>query len=164
MVSAPPMIRSATQHVPAMPPAGLSGPGLHSPLQPLAVEQREDRIRTALGVRDGGSLPPVKPATLSTYYEYLRARLSIPFEAEYCAAHDRTVREVTVVGLLSPRKPGADVGRGLRCLARTRDSIVSLPLVDLEVAQDDADFQLIEDYWYWAWNWGIGRSGVPPRR
>jgi hypothetical protein len=30
---------------------------------------------------------------------------------------------------------------------------VNLPLTELKVPEDTADFQLIEDYWFWFWNW-----------
>ena len=116
---------------------------------------RADRLRQVFGLRGGARLPQVNPATLRTYHEYLRPRLTIPFAADHCPPSDRRVRTVLVVGLRSLKKPGADLSRGLYCVARDRDMAVELPLVDLEVPDDDPNFQLLEDYWYWVWNWGI---------
>ena len=30
---------------------------------------------------------------------------------------------------------------------------VNLPLIELRVAHDSPDFDLIEEFWYWFWNW-----------
>ena len=77
-----------------------------------------------VGVRDG-RLPRVSRATLLAYYKYLRARLSMPFQAEHCSVHSRIVEQVTVIELVSPAGMGVDVRRGLMCLARG-----SLPVQD----------------------------------
>jgi hypothetical protein len=122
-----------------------------------AVRRREDQIRAVFGLLNDRGLPQVKQATLLRYYEHLRSRLSMPFNAEYCAENARTVREVTVVGLFSPTKPNHDHARGLLCLARSPNSTAELPLVDLEVEEDHPNFQLLEDYWYWVWNLRIDR-------
>ncbi len=140
-------------------PVPLPGSKVEHHYRPFTGATREDRIASVFGLSSGRTLPSVHPKSLSAYYEYLRVRLSIPFQAEYCALDDRTVRKVAVVGLFSPMRPGIDLGRGLVCLARTSGSVLTLPLVDLEVPDDDPNFQLLEDYWYWAWNWGPARAG-----
>jgi hypothetical protein len=122
-----------------------------------AARHREDRIRAVFGLTSGRSLPHVKQATLLRYYEHLGSRLSIPFDAAYCAEDGRTVREVTVVGLFSPTAPKSDHARGLLCLARSPNRTAEVPLVDLELEEDHPNFQLLEDYWYWVWNLRIDR-------
>lgn len=119
---------------------------------------REDRILSVFGLRNGGRVPPVSRTTLLAYCKFLRDRLSMPFEAEHYSVHSRTAHRVTVVDLLSPTQPDAETSRGLVCLARCGDRVLRLPLVDLEVSENDPKFHLIEDYWFWAWNWGIARS------
>ncbi len=39
--------------------------------------------------------------------------------------------------------------------ASTRKAGVELylPLHELELAQHDPNFELVEDYWYWFWKW-----------
>lgn len=125
---------------------------------PVFGGNREDRIRSVFGLRSGVGLPPVSRATLLAYCKYLRARLSMPFEAEYCPVHSRSAHRVTVVDLVPPTQADAEASRGLVCLARCGDRVLRLPLVDLEVREENPNSHLIEDYWYWAWNWGIERT------
>jgi hypothetical protein len=140
--------------VSALPRRGSVGPRKN--FQSLGSgESQDDRVRSVFGVRDGGSLPRVSRATLLAYYKYLRARLSMPFRAEHCSVHSRIAEQVTVIDLVSPAGVGVDIRRGLMCVARGRDGVRRLPLVELEVREDEPSFHLLEDYWYWAWNWGI---------
>lgn len=121
---------------------------------------REGRIRAALGLGQGSPLPRVSSDALRAYYQYLSARLSFPFKAQYCSDAERIWRAVTVVGLLKPRKSCDWSCPGLLCLARAGDDVVELPLVDLELPPSDPNFPWIDDYWYWFWNWQ-GRSSEP---
>ena len=129
-------------------------PGLRVFSTLASTEDRADRVRAVFGLASGGNLPRVHPVTLRTYYEFLRARLTMPFVADYCPANEPVICGLTVVGLLTPKTSAGDVSRGLFCLARDPECVARLPLVDLEVPEDDPNFQLVEDYWYWAWNWG----------
>jgi hypothetical protein len=128
--------------------------GLPNPYPSTGSDDRTDRIRAVFGLRGGARLPEVNPATLRAYLEHLRPRLTTPFEADYCPQTQAHIRTVLVVGLRSLRKSGGDVSKGLYCVARDRDRAVEVPLADLEVPQDDPNFQLLEDYWFWVWNWG----------
>jgi hypothetical protein len=123
-----------------------------------AVDDRAERIRAVFGLRGGDELPKVSASTLWTYYEHLRSRLTIPFEADHCPQNEWPVRTVLVVGVRSPKRPGSDTSRGLYSMVRDRDVAVEVPLVDLEVLEDGPNFQLLEDYWYWVWNWGSGSA------
>ena len=119
------------------------------------LEQPEDRIRAVLGVSDG-PLPEVGKETLQRYYEYLTTHLSIPFHARYpepIGLHEEIVRTVTVVGVLDPTKNLGCESLGIVCKARQGRRTVELSLADLETAEDDPNYQLVEDYWYWFWNW-----------
>jgi hypothetical protein len=156
MAAALRVIRQESDDVSASPRSGSFGPRKN--FQSLASgESREDRVRAVFGVRNGGSLPRVSRATLLAYYKYLRARLSMPFQAEHCSVYSRIGEQVTVIDLVSPAGSAVDTRRGLMCVARGRDGVRRLPLVDLEVREDEPSFHLLEDYWYWAWNWGIER-------
>ena len=55
--------------------------------------------------------------------------------------------------LLDPAKCVCDEFDGIFCKTRKGRFEVNLPLIELEVPEDDPNFQLIEDYWYWFWNW-----------
>lgn len=114
---------------------------------------REDRIRAAFRLNRDQALPPVNRATLRAYHQYLASQLSFPFRARYYSDAKGMVREATVVGLFTPRKSEEDVSTGLLCLARDGKDTLELPLVELELAETDSNFQLVDDYWYWFWNW-----------
>ena len=40
---------------------------------------------------------------------------------------------------------------GFYCKTRNGDFEVNLPMVELEIPQDNLDLQLIEDYSFWNW-------------
>ena len=116
---------------------------------------QRDRILEALGPL-GKRLPSVDEETLSRYYKYLTARLSLPFPAHYpkpTTSHEEEEHRCTVVGLLDPAKDICDEFDGIFCKTRKGKYEVNLPLIELEVADDSPNFQFIEDYWYWFWNW-----------
>jgi hypothetical protein len=112
----------------------------------------EDRIRAILGPRGCSSLPGVSAAALLKFYRYLTPRLTLPFEARYCAQTEPVVYPVTVTGLVDPTSRPADPSAGLSCLTHLRNRSAVLPLIDVEVADDSPNFRLLEDYWYWLWN------------
>jgi hypothetical protein len=121
----------------------------------VAEHEQKQRIRTALGVTRG-RLPRVDDETLSQYYAYLSANLSLPFAACYpepTTSRDKGQVRCIVVEVLDPARHMGDELDGLFCKTRKDRFEVNLPLIELEVAQDSPNFQLIEDYWYWFWNW-----------
>jgi hypothetical protein len=119
----------------------------------LEAEQRR-RVFAALGLRDD-RLPPVSEELLARYHKYLSENLSFPFRARYpepTTAAEEAEFECTVLELLDPSKHIGDDFDGIFCKTRKGKYEVNLPLVELEVSQDDPNFQMIEDYWYWFWN------------
>jgi hypothetical protein len=124
----------------------------------VELYKQEQRIRAALGINKEDPLPNVGMKWLSNYFGYLVSRLSFPFEAQLTEElgyyRQPAYSQVEVISLLQP-----DDSRrhqeyyGLICTVRKVGQEVEAPLVDLEVAKDDPNFQFIEDYWYWIWNW-----------
>lgn len=118
-------------------------------------DQQKQRILAAVGI-DGNDLPLVDEDTLFRYYEYLSDRLMLPFNAHYpesLNSLDEAQYECTAEELLDPSKYIGDPFDGIFCKTRKAGFEVNLPLLELDIAQDDPNFQLIEDYWYWFWNW-----------
>ena len=133
------------------------------PYEQLPMPAAEDRIRAILGLRKGASLPKVNAATMFKYYRYLSSRLTLPCEARYSSDVDDTVYPVTVIRLVDPQAVPSDHRAGLCCIAYHRNKTDSLPLVDIEVAYDSPNFQILEDYWFWLWNWRKSRSYRPSK-
>lgn len=116
----------------------------------MVQDSREKRIRAALGV-PRGALPQVEGRWLRVYYEHLTGKLAMPFSALYTGEGGARPAVVTVTALLDPdRTADAD---GLFCVVDENGGGQDLPLVDIEVDVDHANFQLLDDYWYWFWNW-----------
>jgi hypothetical protein len=118
---------------------------------------RAKRIRSALGLAHD-RLPLVDEEKLARYHRYLSENLSFPFTAHYPepttpAEHDRY--RCVVLELLDPSEHVGDVIDGIFAKTWKSGFEVNLPLVELQVSQDDSDFQLIEDYSYWLWNWRL---------
>jgi hypothetical protein len=123
-------------------------------------DNREGRIRSALGLARG-PLPHVERQWLHVYHEFLAARLSLPFAAQYTgdlARLRQTIPQVTVIALIDPGECGESEGDGLVCFAQDDKEQLRLALVDIEVDVDHANFQLLDDYWYWFWNWRFDAS------
>jgi hypothetical protein len=119
----------------------------------LPAKCQKDRIQAALGPLGHRPLT-VDDETIFRYYQYLAANLSFPFTAYY-PVPKRSEEEVeyrcTVVELLDPRKHVWDQFDGIFCKARKGTFEVNLPLIELDVPDDDPNFQFIEDYWFWNW-------------
>ncbi len=118
-------------------------------------DHQKQRILAALGI-DGGRLPLVDEKTLFRYFEYLSGHLSLPFTAHYpepTTPLEKAQHECTVLEILDPSKHVGDECDGIFCKTSKAGFEVNLPLVELEVSQNNPDFQMIEDYWYWFWNW-----------
>jgi hypothetical protein len=122
--------------------------------KPLDPNNQEDRIRTALGVTTDDAVPVVEKATLLTYCEYLKARLTFPFPATF-SDHDgkrRIARTIPVVGM-SDKSP-VEHEYGLVCKVKGDQEEWDVPLMLLEVSKDDPNHQLFEDYRRWFTDWG----------
>jgi hypothetical protein len=124
-------------------------------VQPAIHLNQEGRILAALG-KHRGALPHVSAVWLTRYYDYLARALVFPFEAR-CPEASGPLRPwtsvVSVVELVPPSALAQADDAGLLCRALRGDAAVEVPLVDLEVATEHPNAQLIEDYWYWFWNW-----------
>lgn len=126
-------------------------------------DEREERIRHALGARCGATLPPVDEDSLLDYYHHLAGNLSFPFGAQFYRDEETTGgkdHKVTVLTLLSPAKGCTKISAGLICIARKGTFVIEVPLAELAVLEGGANHRLAEDYWYWFWNWqpAVGRS------
>jgi hypothetical protein len=114
-----------------------------------------ERILAALGPAADG-LPKVDQNTLAQYHAYLSAKMSLPLTAYYpqpTTAREKVEFCCRVVELLDPTRHLGDEFDGIFCKIRKGDFEVNLPLVELNVPDEDPDFQLIEDYSFWFWNW-----------
>jgi hypothetical protein len=122
----------------------------------LEVHDQEHRIRAILGL-EKVPLPKVKIEWLQKYYKYLAANLTLPFDAQYTEELDLNRKpaysQVQVIAILDPGENTAREDSGLICLVRKAEQEMEVPLVDLEVEDEHANYQLLEDYWYWIWNW-----------
>jgi hypothetical protein len=121
----------------------------------IAANCQKERIRAALGLRSD-RLPRLNEETLSRYYDYLSANLSLPFAAYYPEPkNSQEVREFhcEVLELIDPAEYLGDALDGIFCKVRKGTYEENSPLIDLHLPLDDPNFQLIEDYWYWFWNW-----------
>ena len=129
-------------------------------MEPEQPDDRESRVRAALGVA-AGPLPRVERRWLRSYHNYLSTRLSLPFAAHYTgdlARVRQSVPLVTVVALVDPSEESEYESDGLVCLAHDEKEHLRLSLVDIEVDADHPNFQLLDDYWYWFWNWRFDPS------
>ena len=116
---------------------------------------QRDRIIEALGPMRQ-HLPIVDEETLSRYFRYLTVTLSFPFTAHYPAPKNSLEEQqdrCLVLALLDPINDICDEFDGIFCKTRKENFEVNLPLIELEIPQDNPNFELIEDYWFWFWNW-----------
>ena len=113
---------------------------------------QDDRIRSVFGLTDGTPLPLVREETLATYYDYLMARLAMPFDALYCQNGGKTrnlIHYVKVLDLLNPRQSRNHVHHGLFGKAQHHRELLELPLTEFGVMEDNPNCELIDDYAYW---------------
>jgi hypothetical protein len=132
--------------------------GQHSAGRPyhFLAPSQDDRIRRAFGLSDEAPLPLVGEETLAAYYDYLVATLAMPFEAIYCPTSGdlrQLIHYVRVTELADPRQVRKQSPHGLVCKARNTKAVLSLPLAELGVREDDPNCQLLDDYAYWFVNW-----------
>jgi hypothetical protein len=129
--------------------------GLKVVAESCRKSDRKHRIIEALGLL-GEPLPSVDEETHSRYYEYLSANFFLPFAAYYPRPKTSQEEEefrCTVLELLDPAKHMGDEFDGIFCKTRKGKYEINLPLIELDVPDDNPNFQFIEDYWYWFWNW-----------
>ena len=115
----------------------------------MPPREEEKRIRAVFDLPEGARLPRVTLATLAQYHAYLTRRLSVPFQGlyadtEYPVRH--TVRYVTVLGLLPL---AGRASQGIHCEVAGAASESRLSLVDIGLADDHPNCQLVDDFTYW---------------
>jgi hypothetical protein len=124
--------------------------------QHFAVHEQESRLRFIFEL-ERGPLPKINAQWLRKYHAHLSSKLLFPFHARYTedssGAAEPIVYPVEVFGLVSPEEIQDIEETGLLCRVLKDISEDEVPLVDLELAEDHPNFQLLEDYWYWIWNW-----------
>jgi hypothetical protein len=122
----------------------------------LELHEQEQRIRKVLGL-EKGHLPKVDIDGLRKYHCFLATNLKMPFDAQYTDEADANRQieyfQVKVLSVIAPDEKLDEEYHGLICRVGVEDREMDVPLVDLEVGEENANFQLIEDYWYWIWNW-----------
>jgi hypothetical protein len=118
---------------------------------PLSPEEPLDRIRMVFGLTADDPLPGGDESAYCAYVEYLRGRLSFPFEAGTWASKEAESDEtldVTVVGFADP---AVDPKTGILCEVRAGSETLQIPLQELSLDDDDPNQQAIEDYRSWHW-------------
>jgi hypothetical protein len=119
--------------------------------RPLSADDSEDRIRMMFGLTSDDPLPVADSQTQQRYLEFLKARLSFPFKADYwpaSAGDPKASGEVTVHGFA--QEP-IDADDGIVCEARKGKRAFPVPLSMIHVGEDGPNFQHVEDYTYWLW-------------
>jgi hypothetical protein len=115
---------------------------------------QKDRIIEALD--SGSQIPRVDDEWPSRYYKYLSEHLCFPFLAHYpkpTTSQEEAEFRCTVLQLLDPAKHLGDGFDGIFCKTHKGKYEINLPLIELEIPDDNPNFDFIEDYWYWLWNW-----------
>jgi hypothetical protein len=115
-----------------------------------------ERIRMVFALPDGAPLPPVEDSTLTAYFDYLSANLTLPFEAIYCPTSGdvrQLIHYVQIFELADPRQLRKHNLYGLLCKAQNAKETLDLPLAELGVREENPNCQLIDDYAYWFHNW-----------
>ena len=118
--------------------------------EPLSPDEPLDRVRAIFGLTSDDPLPEVNPQNQRIYREYLAARLSFPFECQCWHRGDSpkgTWHSLTVTGLREEHP--IDETDGVMCQAREGDRAWELPLGELEVAEDNPNYEFVDDYAYW---------------
>jgi hypothetical protein len=134
--------------VPIEQPAGIK--------TPLSEKDRDDRVRTALGLTHDDPIPEVSFEALRSYRRYLAARLRFPLFTTYweeAGPYSRKRMTVTITGLLDPEGEDLGEGSGLLCRGLDRTEQVELPLDEIELGTKDPNRRLLADYAYWFHNW-----------
>jgi hypothetical protein len=128
---------------------------LHAVAETAPQETQADRIAAALGLV-GEPLPEVDDEVLFRYYEYLAEHLAFPFAAHYPEPSNQREQaqfRCQVWELLDPSEQLGDIFDGVFCQTRKGEYELNLPLIDLHVAEDSPNFQLLEDFRHWLAHW-----------
>lgn len=101
----------------------------------------------------GAALPEPGEDAFLTYYEYLLAHLSFPFEGEYAEDTGHLQDDhfpVTVLRLLEPDEESwCDEAFGLMCEAQHKRQRVNLPLAEVQTTGRNPNRQVLKDYAFW---------------
>ena len=120
----------------------------------LTERDHTEQIRTALA--NPWRLPKVDEATLARYYLYLCKKLAFPFAAWYPnPAEGRQAHKACcwVAELIDPANGVGDTFDGIFCKVHHGQQALVLPLIELELPPESANYHLVESYWYWFWHW-----------
>ena len=91
---------------------------------------QDDRIRKIFGLSEESPLPLVRQETLTVYFDYLMAHLSLPFEALYCqngGEMRQLIYYVHVMELVDPQRSRNHSLHGLLCKAKNHETCWSCP-------------------------------------
>lgn len=120
--------------------------------RPLSMEEPQDRIRMAFGLTSDDALPQPDEQTHRQLFEYLKARLTFPFNADCAEASllgPETTEAVRIIGFADPPVDPSD---GIVCVARQGKHESQVPLTKIRVPLDDPNFQHVADYLCWLWD------------
>ncbi len=119
-------------------------------VKPLSADEEDDRLRMVFGLTSDDPLPVVDEDTEQQYRDYLNAHLAFPFNATCCSEPTEDFsanKQLAVIGFAS--SPPTDLTRGVFCEARCEEKMEQVPLVNLELDEDDPNCQYVDDYRYW---------------
>ena len=101
---------------------------------------------------DGFNLPSVSYETLKLYRDYLKRKLTFPFEAVLDRETGSPKAAASQIKLVS-LDDDADEFYGLLCEGKEGRRNVVVPLAELIVGETEPNFVLIRDYLAWFWNY-----------
>ena len=119
--------------------------------RPLSMDDPDDRIRMVFGLTGDDGLPRADEEMQRHFFGYLKAHLSFPFNAEYWPASTLGPGNSGKVAVLGFADPPLDRKEGIVCEARRGKNEFQVPLVGLQVEEDNPNYQHVEDYTYWLW-------------
>ena len=118
--------------------------------RPLSTDDIHDRIRMMFGLTTDDPLPPVDEQNQEKFLDYLKANLTFPFKAEYSPeSSDSRSGKVTILGFADPP---IDPDDGIVCEVCKGKSHFQAPLSNMQVHEDEPNFQHVADYTYWLWD------------
>jgi hypothetical protein len=117
--------------------------------RPLSESEFDDRIRMVFGLTSDDPLPKADEPRQRQFLDYLKARLSFPFEADYWPTSALGPHESGIVTVLGFSDPPLDPTAGIVCEAHKKKKHVQVPLAGLQVKEDDPNSQHVHDYTDW---------------
>jgi len=121
----------------------------------LSMKNQDDRIRAVFGLTRDDPLPDVNDDSLRTYYKFLAAKLTLPFEATWVreAGLGEMTEKLTVLALGGfDDDPWIDDMYGLLCKTKMSVGEGEMPLAEMENVKGKPNKQVVKDYAYWFWN------------